>query len=329
MPTLTENVRVFDQSFYQAMSEIVGGYFQEDPDTNWIHQKVIIPTDAPEYKKPLFGFSTGVTGETKLGDASISMETSKDHKVYNLNYVRANIKYDVNDMMIEGKYLVQRKAQELATWYDQVKQAVFKGVRTGLPNATGTRTMYDSTGKGQGTVLNVGIIEQATLVENLNGGDSLLDAAGDVYKALTKMLRTIPSKYRDGRKVKLGMDDLFAFNARNALFRGATNQDSELDLFFKEWGLKLDGDPIISDKLFLNQVAGDTKTEADTIGTHSRLFVAISDPEIVEQAYSRVGMVGERRDDLIQSVIQNWAARLSGCVHRPEAVLYSEQITWA
>lgn len=329
MPTTTENVRVFDQSFYQAMSDIVGRYFSEDPDINWIPQKIIQPTDAPEYKKPLFGFSTGVTGETKLGETRMAMETPKDHIVYNLNYVRANIKYDVNDMMMEGKYLVQRKAQELATWQDQVKQAVFKGVRTGMPDATGVPIMYDSTGKGQGAVLNTGIIEQATLVENLNGGDSLFDAAGDVYKGLTKMLRTIPSRYRDGRKMTIGFDDLFAFNARTMLFRSANNTPSELDIFLNEWGVKLNGPPIVSDKLFLNQVAGATKTEADTVGTHSRIFMAFSDPEIVEQAYSRVGMVGEDRIDSIQSVLQNWAARVSGCVHRPEAVLYSEQITWA
>ena len=196
---------------------------------------------------------------------------------------------------------------------------------------------FDENGLGVGTRLNTGIIEQATLVENLNGTDSLLDAAGDVYLALSKMVNSIPFRYRDGKKVVVGCDDLFTFNARRALFRGATNQISEMDLFLQEFsnqmfiqsGQMVDPKLIVSDQLFLNKVAGTTKTETDTLGTHSRLFAAVVDQEIVEQAYSRVGIVGEDRYNSVQGVNQRWAARCSGCVHDANAVVYSEQITWA
>jgi len=328
-PTLTQNVMTFDVSLYQALNQRAAKYFREDPEINWIPQAIVTPLDAPEYKKPIFGNSIGVTGETKLGLNYQKMETPRSHYVYPLNYVRGNIFYDVNDMMMEGQYLVQRKSQELATWEDQVKQAIFKGVRTGVNTATGTPTMYDANGAGQGAVLNTGIIEQSTLVENLNDTDSKLTTAGDIYKALSKMMYTIPARFRSGRKVVFGCDDLLAFNARKALFRGSTNQQSEFDLFFDEWSDQVAGKPIVSNKLFLNLVAGTSKTEADTIGTHSRLFAAVIDADIIEQAYSRVGMVGEDRMNSIQSVLQNWAARCSGCVHQPLAVCFSERITWA
>lgn len=328
----------FDQSLYMALNAQAAKYMREDPQINWIPQAVITPQDAPEYKKPIFSESIGVTGETKLGLNTQKMETGKSHYVYSLNYVRGNVWYDVNDMQMEGVYLVQRKAQEIAYWQDQVKQAIFKGVRTAVPTAASpTPTMYDSDGLGKGAVLNTGIIEQATLVQDLDGTNSQLTAAGDIYLALSKMLGSIPFRFRDGRKVFIGCDDLFARTARKALFRGATNQESELDLWLKEHsdqvyvlpGQEAAPKPVVSDKLFLNLVAGTSKTEADTKGTHSRLFMAVIDPSIVEQAYSRYGMVGEDRYNSIQGVMQNWSARCSGCVHQPTAVVFSEQISWA
>lgn len=343
-PTLSSNVMTFDQSFYQWMHDRVAQYMKEDPQINWVPQGLASVQDAPEYKKPIFGASVGVTGETKLGLNYQKMETPKSHYVYPLNYVRGNIYYDVNDMQMEGKYLVQRKAAELSTWLDQVKQAIFKGVRTGQGTAAApTPCMYDSEGIGHGAVLNTGIIEQSTLVEDLDGTDSKLAAAGDIMLALDKMFGSIPFRFRDGRRVMVGCDDLFARMARKALFRGATNQQSELDLWFQEHaaevavpgvvtgmnGQQAQPTPLVSDKLFLNQVAGTVMTEADTKGTHSRLFMAVVDADILEQAYSRMGMVGEDRYNSIQSVMQNWSARCSGCVHQPTAVVFSEQITWA
>jgi hypothetical protein len=150
------------------------------------------------------------------------------------------------------------------------------------------------------------------------------------------MLRSIPFRYRNKNKIIVGCDDLFAFNARKALFRGSTNQKSELDLWFEEhsneiWvlpGHQVEPKPIVSNDLFLNLVAGTTKTEADTIGTHSRLFMAAIHPDIIEQAYSFFGMMGEDVYNSIQGLNQRWAARCAGAVHRTEAVVYSERITW-
>lgn len=325
--TTTSNVGIFDESMYRALNKSAAKYFQEDPQLNWMPQAIITPIDAPQYKKPLFGASIGVKGAHSLGLPNLNMQTPKNHKIYDLEYVEGDIYYDVNDMLAEGQYLIQRKGQELSTWENQVKQSVFKGVFT---------EGFDADGKGQGKRLNDGIIEQATLVEDLDGTNSALVAAGDVYKALSKIVGSIPFRFRDGRQVVIGCDDLFVRKARSSLFRGATNQISELDLFLNEQSGPLGQNGqlvlpklIVSDKLFLNKVPGITKTETDTLGTHSRLFATVIDPEIMEQAYSRVGLVGEDRHNTIQSVVQKWAARVAGCVHQPSAVVYSEQITWA
>jgi hypothetical protein len=327
MVTTTSNVGVFDESFYRAMSDQALKYFMEDPQLNWVPQAIQGPLNAPQYKKPIYGASVGVGGAHQLGLPSNVMQTPKSHKVYGLEYVYGDIFYDMEDMMLEGKYLLQRKMQELNTWENQVKQSVFKGVFT---------QGFSSAGLGQGKRLNDGIVEQATLVENLNGTDSLMDAAGDVYKALSKIVGTIPFRYRDGKQVVIGCDDLFVRKARGALFRGATNQISELDLFLTEQsgplgqnGQLVQPKLVVSDALFLNTVAGTTKTEADTVGTHSRLFATVIDPNILEQAYSFLGRVGEETHGTIQSLTERYAARVSGCVHDANAVVYSEQITWA
>jgi hypothetical protein len=327
MPTTTSNVGAFDSSVYTALNEQAAQYMREDAQIAWIPQAVQAPLHAMNYIKPLYGASVNVRGAHQLGLPDVKMETPQDKRSYNLEYVYGDIFYDVNDMLVEGKYLPQRKAGEQLTWIDQVKQSIFKGVFTGG---------FSSTGAGQGVRLNDGIIEQATLVVDLDGADSQLAAAGNVYLALDKMLRSIPFRYRNKNKIIVGCDDLFAFNARKALFRGSTNQKSELDLWFEEhsneiWvlpGHQVEPKPIVSNDLFLNLVAGTTKTEADTIGTHSRLFMAAIHPDIIEQAYSFFGMMGEDVYNSIQGLNQRWAARCAGAVHRTEAVVYSERITW-
>lgn len=323
----TSFVGVFDTRLYQDLNARAAGYMREDPQINWLPVHNTPKLNAYEYKKPLYSESIGVKGAHQIGLSQRMMETPKSYRVYDLEGVEADIYYDMNDMTMQAEYLAQEKTQEISVWADQVKQSFFKGVFT---------EGFTAAGAGQGKRLNNGIIEQATLVQDLDGTNSQLTAAGDVYKALDKIVGSIPFHYRDGRQVMVGCDDLFRRKARTALFRGATNQMSEFDLFFKELAESnpTGTDPmvkkplIVSDKLFLNLVAGTTKTETDTVGTHSRLFAAVVDPEIIEAALSFYGLVGEKQEPTIRGVNQKWFARVCGCVHRVDAVVYSEQITW-
>jgi hypothetical protein len=325
--TTSSNVGVFDESFYRTMKERVLGYAREDPDINWIPFAKADKVDAPQYKAPIYGASTGTYGAQKLGLPNLTMGTPKSHKVYDLEYVVSDIFYDAEDLVMEGNTLAQRKAEQLTEHVHQVKQSLFKGVFTGG---------FSAAGAGQGKRLIDGIVEQATIVNDLNGADSQLDAAGDIQLALTKMLKTIPFRYRQSHKLTVMCDDLFALNARKAVFRGSTNQESELDIWLREHssslyllpGQSVDAGLKVSDALMLNLVAGTTKTEVDTLGTHSRLMMAAVSPDYLEQAYSYNGMYGEEQHATIKSVVQRWAARCAGCVHDANAVVYSEQITW-
>jgi len=191
-PTDTSNVGSFDASVYTALNAQAARYFREDPQLNWVPQAVQKPLHAPIYKKPLHGASVNVRGAHNLGLSEMKMDTPQNTREYNLEYCYGDIYYDVNDAIMEGQYLPQRKAGEQAEWVHQVKQSIFKGVFT---------QGFSAAGAGQGKRLNDGIIEQATLVEDLDGVDSALAAAGDVYKALSKMLKTIPFRFRDGKQV--------------------------------------------------------------------------------------------------------------------------------
>ena len=333
--TDVSNVGFFDESLYTSLDEKAKMYFMEDAQLEWIPTLNQTPLHADYYKKPNYGRSVGVTGTTKLGAPTGKMSTPKNTRNFKLEYVDAILSYDLNDLKEESKYLPQRKASELQAFEDAVKQAVFKGVYKGSPG----EGMFSAAGLGIGQLLTNGIIEQSTLVENINGTDSLLNAAGDVMKALDSMLAKIPFRLRDGRKVTFGIDDLFARRARNLLFRGGDSSNpSELDVWFREHSDEVyllrgqevaNPKPMISDKLFLNQVAGTVMTEVDVKGTHSRIFAAVVDPDVLGQAYSFRGMVGEQANPLVQGIDQRYAAKVKGCVFETEAVCFSEQITWA
>lgn len=326
--TRTTNAGTFDARLYTDLNNMAAQYLMEDTDITWVPHKDTTKLLAPKYKKPILSASQGVVGGHTIGRANRTMYTPRNHTTYDLEDVEAWIDYDANDMALNAEYLAQEKAQELKTWVDQVKQSYFKGV---------FERGFDEDGKGLGFRLNDGIIEQATLVEDLNGGDSKLDAAGDVYLALDKIVNSIPFRIRQGRRVMVGCDDLFYRMAHKALFRGSTNQLSEFDLFFKELSERGPSgvDPrvqpplLVSDKLFLNLVAGTTKTEVDTVGTHSRLFAAVLDPEVFEGVSSFYGMMGEDVIPSIRGVSQHWVARLAGAVHQTAGVTFSERITWA
>ena len=326
--TETNFAGIFDDRLYTDLNARVAKYLMEDAQLNWVPVHQTPKLNAYQYKKPIYSASIGVKGAHHIGESAGQMETPKNHRLYDLEAVEGNIFYDINDMTMQTEYLAQEKMQELATWLDQAKQSYFKGV---FMNG------YSAAGAGQGARLNTGFIEQSTRITDMNGTDSLLDAAGDVYLALDKIVGSIPFRIRDGRQVIVGCDDYFRRQARKALFRGATNQMSEFDLFFKELAEAnpTGTDPmvskplIVSDKLFLNLVAGTSKTEVDVVGTNSRLFAAVVDPEVIEAVYSFNGLVGEDRINTIRGVKQKWMMRLAGCIHQPEGVVYSERITWS
>lgn len=344
MVTLTENVNAFDIKLYQSLSEIAAGYARDNASGQLIGRIPLAPgilDNATQYKKPLFEETQGVTGGVpSLGD--FQMMTSQDTRVYPLKNVNATLHWDPEDQMADGKYLVQKQREQLAEWARQANISIMKGVyKAGIDNA----------GLGSGTKLIDGVLDNCTMVLNLDGTNSALTTAGDVYTSLVNFLTAIPYRFRAGKKIILGASPHFYDMANSATYT-YNNGETEWEQFFRihvkgASPMKVSEDIIWSDDLFLDTGAlvGDATNstnydcadgsrdntytrESDTLGTSDRLFAMIAEPNIVERAYSKgFGIRGEAKN-YVGGITQSWTVKEAGCVHRPLAVLYSESITW-
>jgi len=323
MATLTENVNVFDKKFYEALSSRAAKYGRENATGALIGRIPLAPGigfNQNRYKKPIYEESEGVIGG-KPGLLQDAIQTVKDTKYYDMKNVSIHVYWDQDDMMEQGEFLAQQKMEQLDEWARQANMSVMKGVYTrgfSQPAVAATGSA------GQGSKLNDGILANCDTVAGLNGSNSALVAAGDVYKALVKMVTTIPFRYASGKEIILGMTPHFYDMANSALFTNDSGV-TEWEQFFKihvdgQSPYKVSPQIIYSDDLF--------KTSTDITNTNDRLFCMIADPSIVERAYSRgFGMMGEQKNH-IGGITQTWTTKLEGCVHRPSAVLYSDQITW-
>jgi len=344
-PTLTQNVNAFDVKLYQSLASMAGKYARES-DTGRLIANIPkasgIKFNQDQYKKPLYEESTGIHG----GKPSLNKEmmtTSKDHKIYDMKNVTGYLHWDQDDTMEQGVYLAQQKQEQMEELARQANISIMKGVY---------KAGFDVDGLGSGSKLNYGLLDQATMVLNLNGTDSALNAAGDVYLALVNFLEAIPYQYRSGKKIVLGGSPSFYDMANAALFTndsGVTEWEQFFRLHVKGASpMKVSEDIIWSNDLFLdtgastgNQAAAATQydcadgsrnnaytQESDVLGTNDRLFAAILEPNILERAYSRgFGLMGEAKN-YIGGITQSWTIKEAGCVHRPLAVLYSESISW-
>ena len=347
--TLTQNVNAFDKQFYQAISK-TAGQFARDSNSGALIGRIPKATpensnilnDATQYKKPLFEESVGVTGGVPSLDQEM-MTTSKDHAVYDIVNVNAYLHWDKEDLVQEGPYFSQMQREQLAEWARQSNMSIMKGVHKGGFNEDGT---------GQNSRLNWGILDQATMVLNLDKTNSALTTAGDVYNALSNFCNAIPYQYRAGKKIILGATPGFYDHANAAAFT-YNNGETEWEQFFRihvkgQSPLKVDEDIIWSDDLFadLGANVGDAANvathydcadgsrnnaytpETDVLATTDRLFAAIMEPDIVERAYSRGFSLRGEAKNYVGGITQSWTIKEAGCVHRPLAVLFSEQITW-
>jgi len=324
MATLTENVNVFDKKFYEALSSRAAKYGRENATGALIGRIPLAPGigfNQNRYKKPIYEESEGVIGG-KPGLLDGAIQTVKDTKYYDMKNVSIHVYWDQDDMMEQGEFLAQQKMEQLDEWARQANMSVMKGVYTkgfSQPAVAATGSA------GQGSKLNDGILANATTVASLSGGNSALVAAGDVYKALVKMVESIPFRYIDGiGSVNLLMNPYFYSMANSALFTNDSGV-TEWEQFLRFY--KSSDSPYKVGKIFFSDdlaLVGGT----DTVGTDSRIMAWVEDPAIVERAYSRgFGIMGEDRN-YANGVDQMWTVKLAGCVHDANGVSFSDQITF-
>lgn len=317
MVTTETGLTSFDQRFYQAMATMVGGYIAEAVPSAILPSVTVAPYLADEYKKPIYGMSQNVYGETRLGANGRRMETPRETRTYKLAIVRVNTKYGPEELREDGQFVIQKRQQELRKWADAADLAIWSGVYT---------EGYTEGGAGIGTKLNEGILDQAGAVIDLDGTDSALTSQGDVFAALTKMVESIPFRYRQGREIVLAMTPHF-YNMANSSTFTYSDGSTEWEKFFDKFITKgIDGYRVSRNVIVSNAIFGNL---GDTVGTHDRLMAIIPDPNFVERAYSMgVRQLGQMKNE-IGEVIEAWGVKLAGCVHDNNAVLLSEQITWA
>jgi len=318
MVTETTGINAFDRKFYQAISDKAAKYHRE------MYSGILeaipvkqIQFNKDSYKKPIFGASNGITGGKPSVDKAM-MQTAKEHKVYDLKNVNCYLHWDDDDIMALGPQLIEQNDEQIAEWGRQASISIFKGVYS---------DGYNASIVGQGKKLTDGLIDQATSITNLDGTNSALLAEGDVYKALTKFVQSIPFRFIDGGgKINLLMDPLFFAMANSKLFTNDSGV-TEWEQFLRFY--KAGDSPYKIGKVFFsNELALDGST--DTVGTTSRLIGWINKPSILERCYSRgFGKMGPDARSIVNGVSQAWTTKLAGCVHQNEGFIYSDAITWA
>jgi len=189
----------------------------------------------------------------------------------------------------------------------------------------------------KGVKLNKGILEQSTIVENLNGTDSKLTTKGDGWKAIKKMVETIPlAKRQNAGGMTLRMTENF-YNQISAPARIYQDRQEWDFIYDKYMGPKaIDTQKItkviITDKIeciATDTASGEGGAAADTGGsTDDRLLLTLEDIRFMARVYSRGPSLVDEQARLL-NIDQLWGWKGGACVFASDAAQLSEKIVWA
>jgi len=183
------------------------------------------------------------------------------------------------------------------------------------------RGIYDRTGK---VLVASGYQAQATSVANLNGSDSNLETKGDIWKALNKMIDTIPLGMRQSSPpMELVMSEHIYKMASDP--NRVYLQDIEWDYIMKylmgERALKsrkINPDVKISNSML---------APADTTTTHDRMALYVPNERWIGRVVSRgFSKLGEKKGMLSTTMQYGWTGRC--IIDNALAATYTEQIVW-
>ncbi|KKK51821.1 hypothetical protein LCGC14_3111120, partial [marine sediment metagenome] len=184
------------------------------------------------------------------------------------------------------------------------------------------RGIYDRTGKVK---IVSGYQDQATTVSNLNGVDSNLETKGDIWKAIVKMMETIPLGMRQSSppmELVISEHLLAMATEPDRIYL----QEIEWDYIKKylmganaEEARKINPIVKISNKLL---VAG-----TDTIVTNDRMALYVPNDRWIGKVVSRsFGLLGELQK--MHTVIQHWGWTGRCIIDNALAATFSEPIVW-
>lgn len=184
------------------------------------------------------------------------------------------------------------------------------------------RGIYDRTGK---VLIASGYQAQATSVANLNGVDSNLSTKGDIWKALNKMIDSIPLGMRQSSgPMELVMSENIYKNAAapDRIYLNEVEWDYIRSYLMGKNSLKdrrINPDVKISNRMLL---AG-----TDTIVTNDRMALYVPNDRWIGRVVSRgFSKLGEKRGML--STTQEWGWTGRCIIDNALAATFTEQIVW-
>ena len=200
------------------------------------------------------------------------------------------------------------------------KEAIIEKFALDVDNGT-IRGIYDRTGKVQ---LVNGYQGQATSVTNLNGTDSNLETKGDIWKALNKMIDTIPLGMRQASPpMELVMSEHIYKMASdpNRVYLKDIEWDYIKKYLMGEGSLKsrkINPDVKISNAML---------DSGDTTGTHDRMALYVPNEKWIGKVVARsFGRIGEKRGMVSTTVQYGWTGRC--IIDNALAGMFTEQIVW-
>ncbi len=200
------------------------------------------------------------------------------------------------------------------------KEAIMEKFALDVDNGT-IRGIYDRTGKVQ---IVDGYQGQATSVTNLNGTDSNLETKGDIWKALNKMIDTIPLGMRQvSPPMELVMSEHIYKMASdpNRVYLKDIEWDYIKKYLMGEGSLKsrkINPDVKISNAMLAS---------GDTTGTHDRMALYVPNSKWIGKVVSRsFGRIGEKRGMVSTTIQYGWTGRC--IIDNALAGMFTEQIVW-
>jgi len=183
------------------------------------------------------------------------------------------------------------------------------------------RGVYDKSGK---VPIVTGYQSQATSVTNLNGVDSNLETKGDIWKALNKMMDTIPLGMRQASPpMELVMSENVYKMASdpNRVYLNDIEWDYIKKYLMGEGSLKarrINPDVKISNAMLAS---------GDTEGTNDRIALYVPNNRWIGKVVSRsFGRIGETSGMTKRTIQYGWTGRC--IIDNALAAMYSEQIVW-
>lgn len=229
---------------------------------------------------------------------------------YTLGSIQMNLKVKNSNInqFVGANLLADKREAKLAKFALDVDTGLIKGI-------------YDRTGK---VLLASGYQAQATSVIDLNGTDSNLATKGDIWKALNKLIDTIPFAMREEGPpmVALWSENI----AKNVQAPDRIYQDKiEWDFIKSELmgenaqEARTIGKFRVTNKILLSGT--------DTLGTHDRIALYVPDVRFIGKVVSRsFSLLGEKQNMLSLKQAWGWTGRC--IIDNALSGMFSEQIVW-